>query len=124
MQYLLIGIGGFLGANTRYLLGRWLDTRYGGAFPLGTFIINISGSFLLALFMTLTTERIPLDPRWRFLLAVGFFGSYTTFSTFSVETFRLLENGAWLLAMGNALGSVGFGLLGAWLGALIARALW
>lgn len=124
MQYLMIGIGGFLGANTRYLLGRWIDSRYGSAFPLGTFIINVSGSFLLALFMTLTTERVPLDPRWRFLIAVGFFGSYTTFSTFSVETFRLLESGAWGLAFGNAFGSLLCGLLGAWSGVMIARALW
>nr|WP_290668254.1 fluoride efflux transporter CrcB [Ardenticatena sp.] len=124
MQYLMIGIGGFLGANTRYLLGRWIDARYGSVFPLGTFIINVSGSFLLALFMTLTTERIPLDPRWRFLIAVGFFGSYTTFSTFSVETFRLLESGSWWLALGNASGSLLVGLLGAWFGVMLARALW
>ncbi len=123
-KYLFIGLGGFLGANARYALGVWVDGRYGGSFPLGTFLINVTGSLLLALFLTVATERVPIAPEWRFLFAVGFFGSYTTFSTFSVETLRLLEEGAWLLGGTNAVLSVLAGLAGAWLGTLIARGIW
>lgn len=123
-KYLLIGLGGFLGANVRYVLGAWVDGQYGGSFPLGTFLINVTGSFLLALFLTVATERVPIAPEWRFLFAVGFFGSYTTFSTFSVETLRLLENGSWWMGLANAAFSVLAGLVGAWLGTLIARGIW
>lgn len=123
-KYLLIGLGGFLGANARYLIGVWADTHYDGSFPAGTFLINVSGSFLLALFMVIATERVPISPEWRFLIAVGFFGAYTTFSTFSVETWRLVEDGAWLLALGNAMGSVLLGFAGAWLGTVLARGIW
>lgn len=123
-KYFLIGVGGFLGANARYLIGVWADTQYGGSFPAGTFLINVTGSFLLALFMVIATERVPISPEWRFLIGVGFFGAYTTFSTFSVETWRLVDDGAWLLGLGNALGSVLLGFAGAWLGTILARWIW
>src|SRR5262249_50937923 len=79
-----VGLGGFLGANARYWLGGWVAERWGTDFPWATFVINISGSFILGLFMTLITERyaFPHAPTLRLVVAIGFVGAYTTFSTF------------------------------------------
>ena len=101
VTYLLIGIGGFLGANARYLIGGWIAERYGTSFPYGTLVINVSGSFLIGFFLALTTERILAHPNWRLSLAIGFPGAYTTFSTFSFETFALVQERAYLLALAN-----------------------
>lgn len=117
-----IGIGGFLGANCRYLLGLWADNRWGGSsLPAGTLLVNVAGSFLLGLAITLLTERALGNPAWRFFLAVGFLGSYTTFSTFSFETFKLLEEGSWWLGAFNAGLSLLLGLIGVGLGVALAR---
>ena len=77
----IIGIGGFLGAISRYGVALWIGQRWGRNFPLGTFLINISGSFLIGLLMSLFTERFMVNPQWRLLFVVGFLGAYTTFST-------------------------------------------
>ncbi|NPV07739.1 MAG: fluoride efflux transporter CrcB [Anaerolineae bacterium] len=119
-QVTAISIGAVLGANARYWLGVWVDSRFATGFPLGTLVVNCTGSLVLGFLLILTTQRIALSPRWRLLLAVGFLGSYTTFSSFSVETLALLDEGSWLLALANVLLSVGFGLVGAWLGARLA----
>ncbi len=97
MNLLLIGMGGFIGAIARYGVAVWIGQRWGRSFPLGTFVINVSGSFLIGLLMTLMTERIIENPQWRLLLVVGFLGAYTTFSTFEYETGALLRDGEWLL---------------------------
>src|SRR5438067_7678236 len=83
-----VGLGGFLGANARYWVGGWIQDRWGADFPWSTFVINITGSFILGLFVTLTTERFALRnaPALRLLVAIGFVGAYTTFSTFEFET--------------------------------------
>ena len=101
VTYLLIGIGGFLGANARYLIAGWIAERYGTSFPYGTLVINVSGSFPIGFFLALTTERIPAHPNWRLFWAIGFLGAYTTFSTFSFETFALVQEGSYLLALAN-----------------------
>src|SRR5215467_10559951 len=110
MDYLLVGIGGFLGANARYLVAHWIGMRYGTSFPYGTLVINVSGSFVIGLFLVLVTERFLVDPNWRLFFSVGFLGAYTTFSTFSFESLTLIENGFWLLSLLNIVGSVVLGL--------------
>lgn len=116
MKILYVGVGGFFGAIARYLVGGWILSRYKGDFPIATFLINVSGSFVLGLFMALATGRIEVDPRWRLLIAVGFVGAYTTFSTFEYETERLATAGGFALAGANILLSVAIGFFAVWLG--------
>jgi fluoride exporter len=120
-EMLWIGVGGFAGANARYLLGIWIAERLGAGFPYGTFVINITGSFALGLLIALIEDH-GLPPVVRLSLATGFLGAYTTFSTFTFETLRL-ENGNGLLAVTNALGSVGAGLLAGSFGVVLGRML-
>ena len=121
MQYLVISLGGILGANARYVLGTWIAQRYGTSFPYGTLVINISGSFVIGLFLTLISERFVLHPNWRLFFVVGFLGAYTTFSTFSYESVVLLQNGSWRLGLVNMLGSVVLGPIAVVMGMAVAR---
>jgi fluoride exporter len=123
VTYLLIGIGGFLGANARYLVGGWIAERFGTTFPYGTLIINVSGSFMLGFFLVFISERVFVHPNWRLFFAIGFLGAYTTFSTFSFESLALIEERAYLLAMANMVGSVILGLTAALGGMIVARLL-
>jgi CrcB protein len=123
VTYLLIGIGGFLGANARYLVGGWIAERYGTSFPYGTLIINVSGSFMLGFFLVIISERLLAHPNWRLFFAIGFLGAYTTFSTFSFESLALIQERSYLLALTNMVGSVVLGLIAALGGMAIARLL-
>jgi fluoride exporter len=121
--YVAISIGAVLGANTRFLVGGWVADRLGAAFPYGTLLINVSGSFLIGVVLTLVTERA-IGPSWvRPALAIGFLGSYTTFSTFSYETLQLVESGSFVAAGANIAISVVAALIGVYLGTTLARAL-
>ncbi len=113
---LLIGIGGFIGANLRYLVSTWAAQRLGAGFPWGTMLINFTGSLMLAVFIAWLTTRTTVDPRVRLLIAVGFFGAYTTFSTFAVESITLLQTGNWIGALSNILGTNLICFLGALVG--------
>lgn len=119
-KFLLISAGAVLGANARYWIGTWAAEKWGSAFPYGTLLINLSGSLLLGVFMALTAERAVIDPRIRLLVATGFLGAYTTFSTFTYESISLLLKGAVVPGLLNALGSTALGLLavaaGIWIG--------
>lgn len=121
MNYLFIGIGGFTGAIARYALGLWIGQRWGRSFPLGTFAINVSGSFLIGFLMPLLTERLIVNPQWRLLLVVGFLGAYTTFSTFEYETGALFKDGEWLFAAMNVILSVVLGFVALKLGEMLAK---
>lgn len=117
-----VGLGGFLGANARYFLARWAAGRFGIHFPWGTFLINVSGSFLLGVIATLVNLKlVPFGDHLRLTLAVGFLGAYTTFSTYEFESHALLEDGSWLPAAANLFGSLAAGLLAVRLGVLLAR---
>jgi CrcB protein len=123
VEYVWVGLGGFLGANARYALGMWVVGRLGSGFPFQTLIINVSGSFAIGVLLVLLTERLVVDPAWRLLLVVGFLGGYTTFSSYTFEALALVEAGEWLAALGYVVGSNGLGLLATALGMLLARAL-
>lgn len=123
MDYLIIGVGGFVGAIVRYVVALWIGQRWGRSFPLGTFVINVTGSFLIGLLMTLMAERVIENPQWRLLLVVGFLGAYTTFSTFEYETGALLKDGEWLYAGLNVIGSVVAGFIALKLGETIAKSI-
>ena len=120
-NYLIIGIGGFLGAITRYTVSVWIGQRWGRTFPMGTFFINVSGSFLIALVMSLSIERFMINPQWRLFLAVGFLGAYTTFSTFEFETGNLLRDGEWMIAGLNVVLSVAAGFIALKIGDVISK---
>jgi CrcB protein len=120
-NFLAVGAGGFLGAITRYAVGLWIGQRWGRSFPMGTFVINVSGSFIIGLVMTLFTERLMVNPQWRLLIAVGFLGAYTTFSTFELETGNLLRDSEWMLAAMNVVLSVLAGFVALKIGEIIAK---
>jgi fluoride exporter len=120
-RYLVVFAGAGIGGFARYVAGAWIMAKYGGRFPLGTMLINITGSFLIGVLMTLLTERL-LNPHpyWRLFLVVGILGGYTTFSSFEYETFQALRDGARWMALLYVAGSVLLGYLGVWLGAALA----
>jgi CrcB protein len=122
-KYLLVGLGGFLGAIARYALGGWAAEKWGASFPYGTLLINISGSFVLGLFLAAATGRLAIDPRWRLFLAIGFLGAYTTFSTYTYESVQLLLAGAWWPGLANLLASNLLGLAASVVGIAIGRSL-
>lgn len=118
---MLIGIGGFLGALARYIIGGWVYSLTGVQFPWGTLAVNLSGSFLLGFFFTFSTERFLIDPTLRAAVSIGFIGAYTTFSTLTLETLQLLESSSFLLAAANILSSAILGLLFVYFGTIIGR---
>ena len=121
VTYLAISIGAVLGANARFLLGAWVADHLGAAFPYGTLLINVSGSFLIGIVLTIATERV-IAPAWfQPALAIGFLGSYTTFSTFSYETLSLVGAGSIAAAGANIAASVAGALVGVYLGTVVAR---
>ena len=122
-NYLIIGAGGFLGAIARYAAAYWIGQKLGRIFPLGTFIVNVSGCFLIGLLMTLFTERFMINPQWRLFLVVGFLGAYTTFSTFEYETGALLKDGEWIISGMNVVLSVIAGFVALKIGDIIARSI-
>ena len=122
-DFLAISIAAILGANLRYLLSRFALKEFGPVFPYGTLIINILGSFIVGLFVTWTTERVLVDPRWRLLVVVGFCGSFTTFSSYAYESMAFFEQGQWGLMLVNVFSNNLLCLGGALAGIALARAL-
>jgi len=110
LRILLIAIFGAVGTLTRYGLQGIVQIRAGGAFPYGTLLINLTGCFLLGLIGQFTLNRMFISPDWRVAITVGFFGGYTTFSSFGWETAKMLEDGEWLRATTYVAASVFVGL--------------
>ena len=121
MKYLLIGLFGGTGSLARYLVGTAVTARYGSRFPWGTMAVNVSGSFLIGIIMTLLTEKVVVSPNWRFALVVGFLGGYTTFSSFEWETYAAVRAGGYWIGALNVTGSVALGYAAVWLGSMLAR---
>ncbi|MHB8500284.1 MAG: fluoride efflux transporter CrcB [Candidatus Acidiferrales bacterium] len=120
-KYLMVGVGGFLGAIARFWLGGLVSDKMGTRFPYGTLVINCTGSFLIGFIITLMAERTHWSPNWRYLIPIGFIGAYTTFSAFEYETFRVMQDGELLLAFLNVVISVIVGFLAVWLGVIAGR---
>jgi fluoride exporter len=122
-KYWMIGVGGFAGSIARFWLGSYITYRMGARFPYGTFVINISGSFLIGLVVTLLAEGAHWSSNLLYLIPIGFIGAYTTFSTFELEAFRSVRNGDLLLALLNVILSVAVGFIAVWLGVIAGRTL-
>ena len=109
MNLLLVMIGGFFGAISRFALGEWIQTSNG--FPLGTLFINLIGCFFLGWFLTFIRQKKKFRPEFTLLIGTGFVGSFTTFSTLSVETVELFEDGRFLIGVLYIFVSIAGGLL-------------
>jgi len=120
---IFVGLGGFLGANARYWLSVLLTRALGQAFPWGTWFVNVTGSMLLAIFLTWAGKQISLSLQARLLIATGFFGAYTTFSTFANDTVALWQAGNQSSAVLNALANNLISVVGVLLGLAIASRL-
>ena len=125
MSYLWIAIGGALGSVARFWCSGFAARHFGETFPWGTLLVNVIGSFAIGFFATLTGPdgRWLVPGRWREFFMIGICGGYTTFSSFSLQTLSLAEEGEWLRAGGNILGSVALCLVAVWLGHIAALSL-
>ena len=121
MALVLIGVGGFAGAVSRYLVDGFVADRTGGGFPWGTLAVNASGTFLLGLLFAMTAERAILPADVRGPLMIGYLGAYTTFSTYVLESWRLVEGGSIGLAVVNLGGSIAVGVVAVVAGLVIGR---
>lgn len=120
-KILLVALGGSIGAVTRYLVSNWAAEKFGAEFPYGTLIVNVVGCFIIGAFMTMATERLIINPYWRLLVTVGFVGGLTTFSSFSYETFRLLEDANLVMALYNIALNFILGFCATWMGISFIR---
>lgn len=120
-KYLLIALGGALGALARYWVGSAVTGRLGVRFPYGTLVINVTACVILGFSLTFLSRRTGLSSAWLYLIPVGFVGAYSTFSTYEWETFSLLRSRTFPLAALYALGSLALGLAGIWCGILAAE---
>lgn len=118
---LAIAAGGAAGALLRYWMSMGVHLLTGRAFPYGTLAVNVTGSLLMGLLYVLFIERMDIDPLWRGALLIGLLGAFTTFSTFSIETLNLLENGEPIKAAVNVLASVSVCIVACWLGMVAGR---
>jgi CrcB protein len=122
-QMLAIAAGGALGALLRFWASNGVYGLLGRDFPYGTLAVNLLGSLVMGLCFVLFIERLVVGPEWRAFIMVGLLGAFTTFSTFSIETFNLLEDGELTRAMANVLLSVALCVLAAWVGVMAGRQL-
>lgn len=125
LNYMLVGLGGAIGTIARFWIGGVISRRYGESFPLGTLVINVTGSFIISVFATMTAPegQWTVPPSGRAFFMTGICGGYTTFSSFSLQTLNLALDGEWLYAGANTGLSVTLCLLAAWLGYIAAMSL-
>lgn len=120
-RYGCVLLGGGFGSLARYLLGRLIVQRFPNVqFALGTFVVNVTGSFLIGLLMTLIVERFRLSHFWQLTIVVGFLGGYTTFSSFEYDAYLSARGGNHMMAISYLAGSVVFGYAAVWLGVFVA----
>lgn len=122
-RYLFIAIGGAFGSMARYWVGTTAAARWGIAFPYGTLIVNLTACLIIGFAITYAGKRTGANPAWRFLIAVGFIGAFSTFSTFEWDTLATLRSGAFLLAAFYVLISMVAGLIAVWGGSLLAKSM-
>ncbi|HZP56637.1 MAG TPA: fluoride efflux transporter CrcB [Dehalococcoidia bacterium] len=122
MNVMYLAVGGALGTLARYYATGWISDAWPGR-GLGVFVVNITGAFIIGLFLTLSEDRFMWPPELRLLVAVGFLGAYTTFSTLTWETLQMLELRDVATAAMNLGGSVAAGMLAVWAGSVLGRAL-
>ena len=120
-KYLLIALGGALGAVARYWVGSTVGSRLGIRVPFGTMIVNLSACLALGFTLTWLGQRMEISNAWRYLISVGFIGAYSTFSTYEWETLETLRSGAYVLAGAYTVGSLILGLAAVWCGAALAE---
>jgi fluoride exporter len=120
-QILLVMLGGGIGSALRFVINTYVTRLYGGLFPMGTFLINVTGSFLIGILMTIFVSRPDIPANWRIFCVTGMLGGYTTFSSFEWETFATMRSGAVLVAVSNVTLSVLLGFVGVWLGSLLGN---
>jgi CrcB protein len=121
-QLLVIMLGGAFGAAARFVVSTKITEKLGNSFPYGTLTVNMIGSFVMGLLAIILVERLQLDPLYRLGIFVGFLGAFTTFSTFSMETLNLFNEGMPMRALLNMFSSVLLSVLAIWLGVLIGKA--
>ncbi|MGL5513792.1 MAG: fluoride efflux transporter CrcB [Sporomusa sp.] len=121
INVLVVAIGGGIGAATRYLVTCWAAERFGSHFPYGTFFVNVAGCFVIGLFFELAIYKGVIKPECRLFVTTGFLGGLTTFSTFSYETVKLLQDEHISFALYNILGNCLLGLLATWAGISLAH---
>ena len=122
-QVMAIAAGGALGSVLRYGLSTWVHSFAGRGFPYGTLAVNVLGCLAMGFLFVLLVERMGESAVWRAGLLIGVLGGFTTFSTFSIETFNLIEQGAMAKAAGNMAASLGLCVGATWLGVILARQL-
>jgi CrcB protein len=122
-KYLLIALGGGLGSMLRFWVGSAIGSRMGVRFPYGTLVVNMTACAIIGFALTWFSQRAEINPTWRYLVAVGFIGAYSTFSTYEWETLSTLRSGAFALASTYAVGSMLLGLAAVWCGAALAEAI-
>ena len=123
IQALAIMLGGAVGALMRFVVSTAVNDKMAANFPFGTLSVNVMGSFLMGFLSMWLVERVGLDPFWRLVIFVGFLGAFTTFSTFSIETFNLFEEGLIARAFFNMFVSVALSVLAVFLGVLAGRSI-
>ena len=120
-RYFMVMLGAALGGLARYVIGSAVMQRFGGRFPLGTLVVNVTGCFLIGILLPMLTERGQPRPNLRLLLVVGVLGGYTTFSSFAWESFQAVDEGSRWIGFANVALSVILGYLAVWCGALLVR---
>jgi len=120
-KYWMVAIGGACGSVLRFWVGSYVSNRTGARFPAGTFLVNITASFLIGFLVTILAAKVSWSPQWRYLILIGFIGGYSTFSTFEFETFRIFQEGEFLMAGLNVLLSVVVGFISVWLGVISGK---
>ena len=118
---LLVAAGGSIGAVSRYLISVWASQKIGQSFPYGTLIANVAGCFMIGAFMAIAVERLGISAQWRLFFTVGFVGGLTTFSSFSYETFKLVDEAGFHMAMANILANMAAGFFATWAGISLGR---